>query len=70
MDDHKLSKGDLKDALSALDQEDRERIEGMINKSVGIMQEHPARVMFGELSALELIARLGIFFSKNNIDRI
>ena len=70
MDDHKLTKGELKDAMRALDMEDRIRIEGMIKKSVGIMQEHPARVMFGELSAMELIAKLGIYFSKNNIDRI
>lgn len=70
MDDHKLTKGDIKKALQHLEPEDRRRIKGMIKKSVEIMQEHPARVMFGELSAMELIAKLGIYFSKNKIDRI
>ncbi len=68
MDDYKLTKGDFKKALQELEPEDRIRIERMVAKAVGEMAGN--QVMFGKLSALELIARLGIYFSKNNIDRI
>lgn len=68
MDDHKLTKGDIKKALHQLEPEDRIRIESMVAKAVEQMAD--SKVMFGELSALELIARVGIFLAKNNIDRI
>ena len=68
MDDYNLTKGDIKKALQELEPEDRIRVEGMVVKAVEQMAE--SKVMFGKLSALELIAKVGIFLVKNNIDRI
>jgi hypothetical protein len=70
VDNRKLTRGDLDRALRALDEQDRIRIEGMVDKAVEQMQDQPNKVMFGKLSALELIARVGIYLAKNNIDKI
>lgn len=63
-----LTKADLDRALKALEPEDRIRIKKMAaaveEKMRDRGEETGFRVMFGPLSALELIARVGIFINK------
>lgn len=68
-DDCKLTRGQLENAFKKLDEQDRIRIEGMIVGAVEKMQKHPAKVMFGKLSGMELVARVGIWMAKNNIEK-
>lgn len=64
----KLTKDDLTKALDAIDQEDQERILDMAAMAVARVRERPARVMFGHWSALELIAKVGIYLNRKNIN--
>lgn len=64
----KLTRRRLDNALAALDPEDRQRILRMAAKiEEKIKEDSMGKVMFGRLSALELIAIAGIFCIKNDI---
>ena len=70
VDEKKLTRGDLDRAMMALDPEDRIRVQRMVAGAVERMQQNPSKVMFGEGSGLELLAKLGMFLLNNNIDKI
>jgi len=64
----KLNRQDLDNALAALDDEDRQRIKTMAARlEERIKQKSYNHIGFGELSGLELIARVGIFYIRRNI---
>jgi hypothetical protein len=61
----KLTKDDLEAALAKLDEEDRERIARMAaNLQEDIRKMSRGKILFGPMSALELIARVGVFHKK------
>ena len=66
-----LTKRKLDNALRALDPEDRRRIKAMAENAELRMrakgEETGFHVMFGPLSAMELIARVGIFINKGGM---
>lgn len=63
----KLTKQDLEAALRALEPGDRHEIQRMAQKLDGKMKvrgyKRGQKVMFGKLSALELLAKVGIFIN-------
>ena len=67
---HKLDNEDFVNALDSLDEDDRDRILTLAQKlDLEMKSRGPYKVMFGPLSALELLAKLGIFLSREGIDR-
>ena len=61
---HKMDKEDLQNALDALGKRDRDMIQALtveLNKSVKAQKAQ--KIMFGYWSALELLAKLGIFLN-------
>ena len=64
----KMDKEDLQNALDALDEGDRETIM-VLSKRLGleIKDRGPHKIMFGYWSALELLAKLGIFMNGRKV---
>lgn len=64
----KLDKEDLVNALDSLDEEDRDQILTMAQKlDQELKLRRRCKVMFGRWSALELLAKLGIFMNKKAV---
>lgn len=64
----KMSRQQLNNALAALDEEDRERVLGMAKKMEDDIRSFTrGKIMFGRMSSLELIAKMGIFYIDKNI---
>ena len=61
----KMDKADLVNALDSLDEKDREAILDLAKVvDLEVKSRGPYKIMFGKWSALELLAKLGIFMSK------
>ena len=67
-----LTKADLKRALRALEPDDRLRIKKMMIKAENMIREKGGEtgfnVMFGPLSSMELIAKVGVYFIKKGVN--
>ena len=65
---NKMEKEDIVNALDSLDEEDRDQILTMAQKlDAGMKSRGPHKIMFGRWSALELLAKLGIFMNKKAV---
>ncbi len=65
---NKMEKEDLVNALDSLDEEDRDQILTMAQKlDLELKARRRCKVMFGRWSALELLAKLGIFMNKEAV---
>ena len=65
---NKMEKEDLVNALDSLDEEDRDKILTMAQKlDQKLKARRRRKVMFGRWSALELLAKLGIFMNKKAV---
>ncbi len=65
-----MDKEDLDKALKSLGKKDYDTIQALsleLDESIKIKCAHKRKVMFGHWSALELLAKLGIFFSENGV---
>ncbi len=65
-----LDKEDLNNALKSLGKNDYETIQALsleLDESIKIKRAHKKKVMFGYWSALELLAKLGIFMNENGV---
>lgn len=65
-----MNKADLDNALKSLSKHDRETILALtleLDESIKIKRAHKKKVMFGYWSALELLAKLGIFLGENGV---
>ena len=63
-----MDKEDLDNALKSLSKHDYDTIQALaleMEESVKNKRAHKKNVMFGYWSALELLAKLGIFFNEN-----
>ena len=67
----KLTNADLERALRALEPDDRLRIKKMMIKAENRIREKGEvtgfNVMFGPLSSMELIAKVGLYFIKKGV---
>ena len=67
-----MDKDDLDKALKSLGKNDYETIQALsleMAESIKIKGTHKKKVMFGYWSALELLAKLGIFFIENGVEK-
>ncbi len=65
-----MDKDDLDKALKSLGKNDFDTIQALaleMDESIKIKRAHKKKVMFGHWSALELLAKFGIFFSENGV---
>lgn len=65
----KLSREQLERALAELDPEDRQRVLAMAARAEEDLKDRftKTKITFGRLSALELIAKVGMFYINKNI---
>ena len=65
---HKLDKEDLQNALDALGKRDRDMIQALtVELDKSVKAQKPQKMMFGYWSALELLAKLGIFMNAKGL---
>lgn len=65
-----MDKVDLNNALKSLGKNDHDTIQALtleIEDGIKYKCAHKRKVMFGYWSALELLAKLGIFFEENRV---
>jgi len=65
-----MNKTDLDNALKSLSKHDYETIQALtleMEESIKNKSAHKKKVMFGYWSALELLAKLGIFLGENGV---
>ena len=65
-----MDKADLSNALQSLGKNDYDTIQALtleMEEAVKHKCTHKRKVMFGYWSALELLAKLGIFFEENGV---
>lgn len=65
-----MNKADLDNALKSLSKHDYDTIQALtlvLDESIKNKCAHKQKVMFGYWSALELLAKLGIFLGKNGV---